>query len=193
MNGSKPARFIRLVSLLAGLFFVGVWIRSHYSNDLVLFTTSRLKYVEIATIPDQFRITIVNRWPWRVPFKFIAAEALSPNWPVFGQGPVYHRWFPLGFAVHSGSRLIGLQIGPWINPGWAIPVTFTQWAVPFPLPVSICAAICFWPLVRRLLRRRQEEARLTLGFCPQCGYDLRATPGRCPECGTERDPRLSAV
>jgi len=40
-----------------------------------------------------------------------------------------------------------------------------------------------WAVV--MLRIGRKRKRTKAGFCPNCGYDLRATPERCPECGTQ--------
>jgi hypothetical protein len=59
----------------------------------------------------------------------------------------------------------------------------TFWVARIPLwLITLPAAII--PIARLVpvFRRRRRHPRR--GFCPACGYDLRATPDRCPECGT---------
>jgi hypothetical protein len=53
--------------------------------------------------------------------------------------------------------------------------------------------VLFWltligslPALARGLAFWRERKRAKTGFCPTCGYDLRASPERCPECGTVR-------
>lgn len=58
-------------------------------------------------------------------------------------------------------------------------------------------ALPLWPVVALLLTLtlywywRDWRKRLRPGFCPKCGYDLRATPNRCPECGHQPEPAHS--
>jgi hypothetical protein len=68
-----------------------------------------------------------------------------------------------------------------VRRAFALPLWFVVMATA-PAPAIV--------LRRYLIRLRRPR----LGFCPSCGYDLRATPGRCPECGAvpETPPRAAA-
>jgi hypothetical protein len=51
-------------------------------------------------------------------------------------------------------------------------------ALPLTAILPMAWGIVFAAAVWRASRRDRS------GYCPRCGYDLRATPERCPECGT---------
>ena len=76
-----------------------------------------------------------------------------------------------------------------------IAVAVVAWAV----LLAVLSLINFWIIILltmalggyvlvRNYQNRRREMRIDLGFCANCGYDLRASPGICPECG--RDARL---
>lgn len=47
-----------------------------------------------------------------------------------------------------------------------------------------CIALAALVLPALWLRKWSQQRRLvSIGLCPQCGYDLRASKERCPECG----------
>jgi hypothetical protein len=88
----------------------------------------------------------------------------------------------LGLVRFGGGRGDRSLLWNLVVPHWLVAAVA---AVPF---------VIWLPLLRSVLRAR---SRARQGFCPRCGYDLRATPDRCPECGaaapTPRLPRPSAA
>ena len=48
---------------------------------------------------------------------------------------------------------------------------------------GVVFALAAAPLFHRAAWRDYREALRRGGYCPACGYDLRASPERCPECG----------
>jgi hypothetical protein len=69
-----------------------------------------------------------------------------------------------------------LRGGPPASAGVYRTIIFPYW--------SIVGLFLIAPVARiaQMVRRRGRKGQ---GFCPTCGYDLRATPDRCPECGSK--------
>jgi hypothetical protein len=89
---------------------------------------------------------------------------------VASQGRLSGKW---GFGFTNG----------WHAPRWNSEST--------PDPTGWMVRIPWWPIVlltgflpaAALIAWARKETPRRKGYCPKCGYDLRATPRRCPECG----------
>ncbi len=89
----------------------------------------------------------------------------------------YRRTEP---SLIRGDRLLGFG---WQRQVIQVPsdnaaITLTIRLMIVPLWVLIVPLL---PLPLLWIARHRRRSRA--GYCPHCGYDLRATPDRCPECG----------
>jgi hypothetical protein len=65
---------------------------------------------------------------------------------------------------------------------WHQGATSLVFKTPLWMPIAFLSALPIWRICRWKRKRPQP------GFCPKCGYDLRASPDRCPECGCKINP-----
>jgi hypothetical protein len=101
--------------------------------------------------------------------------------------PMSHVSHGISFVGHAPppSRFLGLGWSDAIAGSGGVSHRFTDLTFPYLLLALFLALppTIGWAAAR--LRRFFRARRLLAGYCPDCGYDLRATPDRCPECGRE--------
>ncbi len=83
-------------------------------------------------------------------------------------------WWPhLGFDY--------AEFDGWYGPG----TTARAYRISYFVGMIPAGAVCLlWGVMQAMKWYRASHRP---GFCPKCGYDLRATPLRCPECGLVPD------
>lgn len=166
-----------VVSVLLGIAVCVFWWRSYRMSERIIWRgdsgwrsiTSACGDVEIGLFvidwppshgPNGLRYERDNARP---PFDYI--RLMGGNTGDMHSSREWH-----GFIWHQvRNARLGSIHGFGVIPFWALALATTF------LPLG-------W-IGSRLRSRRRRRRMKRKGFCPGCGYDLRATPDRCPECG----------
>lgn len=177
----RAARSILIpISFVLCALTATLWVRSYFVQDVLVRSASGGRHDEIVTIPGQVRITFVSGWTGQRPWT-LWRGGTPAGYPVFGQRAIYHRWYPLMFAINDGIGIV-----PGVDPGssaWAVRIAYRTLAVPFALPLALTLWGPAWIVIRARRKSLRGKRWAASGRCARCGYDLRATPARCPECG----------
>lgn len=126
-------------------------------------------------------------------FRWIGDDSPPPVWDWLSDDVYYFAprdeespWRMLEWSRQSEYRIVCVLGVEWKveYPDDEAPASYTPLmvAVPHWLIAGLFAALPA-RFALRGLRRRRIAARGRKGFCPSCGYDMRATSARCPECG----------
>ena len=145
-----------------------LWVRSYRLTDQVNLTHS------MGNAP--------SRWGYMCSIDFCAGEMGVTIWEehAASRHPTAVKWsghsyrFSAPRATFWGRRGF-TPLHHDVDPG----KMWQYWIyVPIWLPVLFTLILPVTTVATWLRRKRPLK-----GYCPLCGYDLRATPNRCPECG----------
>ncbi len=181
---------VTVVSLLLCLGTVGVWVRSYWVDDRLMWSD----WPEDRAYLDQKGIWSARGGIQFVDTYYLWANGRSPfdldfwhdrqpatKYPMFGNGgPSFLQPAPPRYAA------LGFEWIPETTSRWASTTYFSVRIKSFTFPLyfpTLLFALLPAHYLLRVRRRRRIAQRQAQGCCIACGYDLRGSPARCPECG----------
>jgi len=173
----RPSSLLAVVSLLACLATVGLWVRSLNLADnigYIIYNPNGPQpiYRRFDLYTGIHCVVVGRQVLTRMSLCPYAGTPMPRHGPFFWSSwpPSFSYLLPTTYSFVEHSGVDGETT--WFEvPYWLLLVTFSV------SPVIVLA---------RWLRRVYPRP----GFCIKCGYDLRATPNRCPECGTPAPNKL---
>jgi len=181
----RPRTILTIVSFILFLIVIADRISHFWQANCVGLSIMRTELVSVATYgigaTTGFGEVLLSAGVTRGPARYVAVK---PGFHFVSYSGEYRdriqtafnvnvRWIGFGFSTATYQNA-----GPEINSG--VMVSFANVVVPSWFLAAIFAILpACWAWRRHRDRNRHRE-----GFCPNCGYDLRASKDRCPECGT---------
>jgi hypothetical protein len=167
------------ISLILALATAGLWVRSYYVADLLVWyrrdgdfaVHHRIGFgcggVTIAWVTGG-KYDASTGWP---PFEYSPLDALRTDDSEWD----WSREARKRLSAFTWERT-NFWTSPEMIPGANYLFQFPAWA---PMLVLIVLPTLHLAVLIRGKRRTKS------GLCPACGYDIRANPQRCSECGHE--------
>jgi hypothetical protein len=190
---------ITAFSVLLILATCGMWIRSRYLTDEIIFSRFQHKFTMKSNFSGLLlRVDALN--PTSTTATFQAVAKATANVIAFQFSSLY-----VGASAPGQSKQPRMMISAtsiemtqirYQGHGLQWSSGFSAKSVTFPGPFPACRidallisyadlavvfAIVLSVTSYVAIRNRKTHPK---GCCSKCGYDLRATPDRCPECGT---------
>ena len=161
-------------SLALAIGVAGVWVRSYWTTDVFRFGPSRLEMTTITVAQGSIRWVgpnettaplMITHHFWRLEVAFLILSV------------IFACPWSLQALTHPGA--LGCLIV--LNHAMCL---MSDWLAALAVLAMDGTLILWW--LHSSIEAQRRSSREAAGYCPECGYDLRAhAPGQvCPECGS---------
>jgi predicted Zn-ribbon and HTH transcriptional regulator len=160
----KFLAIVAVTSLVLMAALAELMVRSYWRLDSVRWSTASRDHWIVSSMSGRFWVSKIENssgaWItfWDSGYYSTDAEPTIPMDRSFADFGYQHRTMPEGISATLEYTTVSVP----------------QWVL---APLLAMAPFVWW--------RRRRAWRNRPGFCPRCGYDIRANPGRCSECGHE--------